>query len=342
MPEARAALLALALGAALLWARGAAPAQVRGSVVNATAGAPAPGVALTLSSFADGMKPVEETVSAADGTFAFAESLPAPAAGQPFAGAVRAEFDGIGYTELVRSGSTGEEVRITVYTATAAGLPAPANRVVILEPQGDRMHVREGYQFLNESDPPVTFSSEAGTLRFHLPSGADGEVDVSGTGPAGMPLRSTALPAGEQGIYKVDFPLKPGENRLDLSYDAPYDEGAEFTVRTLYSGVMSRVAVPEAVSVKGDGVEELGREPTMRVSIYRLPDKPEVRLTVTGQGRLPAEGGSAGSSRGAEISIQPAPIHGELYWIIALTVLILGLGFVHLMGSRRPDGAGEG
>ena len=80
------------------------------------------------------------------------------------------------------------------------------------------MLLRESFQFVNASSPPVTYSSAAGTLNFYLPPEAGGGVDVSGTGPAGMPLRSTALPAGPDNIYKVDFPLKPGENRIDLQY----------------------------------------------------------------------------------------------------------------------------
>ena len=85
-------------------------AQVRGRVTNGTDGGPAGGVALTLSSFLGGMTPVEEVVSGADGRFAFTKDLPAVSANQPFAGAIRAEFEGIGYTEVLESASLGREV----------------------------------------------------------------------------------------------------------------------------------------------------------------------------------------------------------------------------------------
>lgn len=317
-----------------------AGAQVRGTVTNGTNSSPAAGVALTLSSFSQGMTPVEEVLSGDDGRFAFTKDLPQVSPGQPFAGAIRAEVDGIGYTEILSSESLGEEVSVTVYSASAANLPAPLNRVVILEPSGGELRVHDGYQFLNDSSPPVTYSSEEGTLRFHLPAEADGKVEVSGRGPARMPLPSTALPAGEGGLYKVDFPLKPGESQLDIAYTVPYEDGMEFAVRSAYPGSITRVGAPEGVDVSGPGVTPMGQEPTTRASLYLLADEPAVTLTITGQGRLTRSSSGAGSGQ-AEISIQPAPVASELAWIIGLAVLILCLGFFHLLGSRLPADSGD-
>ena len=324
--------------AALLAAASPLSAQVKGSVTNATTGGPAAGVTLTLSSFRGGMTPVEETVSGADGRFEFTKQLPAVSREQPFAGAIRAEFEGIGYTEILSAESLGVDVQIAVYSTSSTDLPSPANRVMILEAGEGELRVRDGYQFLNDSSPPVTYSSEEGTLRFHLPGTADGEVDVSGMGPAGMPLRSTALPAGEPDTYKVDFPLKPGENRIDLTYTVPYEDGMEFTVRSAYPASVTRVGAPEGVEIAGEGVTGLGQEPTTRASIYVLPDAPEVALTVSGQGRLRTTSGAASGQ--SEISIQPAPIASELLWIVILAALIFGIGFFHLLGSKLPDGHG--
>lgn len=312
-------------------------AQVQGTVVNGTTGGPAAGTTLTLSSFLGGMRPVEETVSGPDGRFEFSKKLPPVPSQQPFAGAIRAEFDGIGYTEILRAESLGADVRITVYAASAADLPAPSVRVMILEPDAGQLRVHDGYQFVNSSSPPVTYSSEAGTLLFHLPPAAGGQVDVSGMGPARMPLQSTALPAGEPGLYRVDFPLKPGENRIDVSYTVPYESGTEFPVRSAYPGSMTRVGAPEGVEVSGPDITSLGQEPTTKASIYVLPDTPEVLLTVTGSGQM-ASPSATGQS---EIHIAAAPIASELPWLAALSVLILGLGFFHLLNTslQRRDRA---
>lgn len=313
---------------------------VSGTVRNGTTGAGAPGVTLTLSSFLGGMTPVEETVTDSEGRFAFAKELPAVSAGQPFAGAIRAELDGIHYTEILRADGALDNVTIAVYSASAEGIAPPANRVLILEPGSEEMVVRESFQFFNDSHPPVTYSTEDGTLRFFLPDAAKGVVQVSGTGPAGMPLRSTALPAGEEDLYKVDFPLKPGESRIDLSYVVPYADGGQFTLRSTYPDVATRVAAPEGVEVAGEGVALFGREPSTNAAIYSVQASSAVALlTVSGQGALRREAEPSPSS--TEITIQPAPIARELAWIGGLTVLILGLGFVHLLTSRRATATGR-
>ena len=327
------------LAAAMVASAWPAWGAVSGTVRNGTTGAGAPGVTLTLSSFLGGMTPLEETVTDTDGRFAFEKELPAVATGQPFAGAIRAELDGINYTEILGADDALDAVTITVYSASAAGIAPPSNRVVILEPGGEEMVVRESFQFFNNSEPPVTYSTEDGTLRFYLPDEAKGVVQVSGTGPAGMPLRSTALPAGEDGLYKVDFPLKPGENRIDLSYLVPFEEGTPFVLRSLYPDVATRVAAPEGVEISGESVQLFGREPSTNAAIYSVTGAGAVALTVSGQGTLRREAPSGSSS--AEISIQPAPIARELVWIAGLTILILGLGFVHLLTSRQAAATGR-
>ena len=313
---------------------------VSGTVVNGTTGAPQGGVELTLSSFRGGMTPLEETVSQPDGSFEFTKALPTVSAGQPFAGAIRAEHGGIGYTEILRGGEAHDSVRVTVYSVEEQELPPPVNRVLILEPGAEELLLRESFQFVNDSNPPVTYSSAAGTLNFYLPPEAQGGVDVSGTGPAGMPLRSTALPAGPENIYKVDFPLKPGENRIDLQYAVPYSDGMQFTTRSTYPRVNTRLAAPAGVSLEGIGVASLGQEPTTLASIYTVPEGPAVTLTVSGSGQLRTGAGS-GAGGQAEISIEQAPVSKELPWIAGLAIAILGLGFYHLLSSRipRPGGA---
>ncbi len=316
-----------------------ASGQVQGTVVNATTGQPAAGVDLTLSTFSGGMRPLEEVQSGADGRFAFTRNLPAVSRDQPFQGAIRAEYEGIGYTEILGSDSANDNIRITVYSVQSTEIPPPDVRVLLFQPDGEQLQVHELYQLVNDSDSPVTYSSEDGTLRFHLPSAAEGQVDVSGTGPAGMPLQSSALPAGDAGIYKVDFPLKPGDNRIDLSYSVPHEDGGEFTVRSLYPEMQTRVAAPEGVEISGEGLTPLGQEPTTRASTYLLSASGDVTLSIAGQGRL-SSGASGSPSGQSEISIEPAPVAKELLWIIILAALILGTGYLHLLKSKLPTDRG--
>lgn len=309
-------------------------AAVKGTVRNATTGEPAGGVMLTLSTFQGGMRPVDETLTGPDGRFEFTKELPAAPAEQPFMGAIRAEFEAVGYTQLVRRGTDLENIAIAVYSASGQNPPKPDGRIVILEPGESEIVVNESYQFLNTSNPPVTYSSEEGTLRFFMPPEAKGIVRVSGTGPAGMPLPSTGLPAGEQDIYKVDFPLKPGENRVDVTYLLPHAEDMPLELHSIYRGVPTRVAAPNGVTITGEGVNSVGQEPNTQATIYDLPDVARVSLSVVGTGGLrKSPQAPAAGSGGGEISIQPAPVANELLWIAGLTILIFGIGFFHLLTS---------
>ena len=339
--SSRAVVLAAAAAIALASAAPPAVGAVRGTVVNATTGEPASGVILTLSSFRDGMTPVDEAVSGADGRFAFAKDLPSVSDGQPYAGAIRAEQGGVNYTEILARGASLDDIRIAVYSVSETDIPPPDLRVVILEPGGGEMLVHESFRFANDSDPPVTYSSEAGTLRFHLPDAAEGAVEVSARGPAGMPLPSSALPTSDQGVYKVDFPLKPGENSISLSYVVPHEAGSAFTLRGVYGGVDTRVAVPEGVSLSGSNVTPFGEHPSNKASIYTVSGEAAVELQVAGEGRLRSSSPAAAGAP-AEISIEPAPVARELPWIAGISILILGLGFFHLLQSRLPGGRGVG
>ena len=309
-------------------------AQVRGTVTNGTTGAPAAGVALTLSTFSGGMRPVEEVQSGPDGSFAFTKQLPAVSSDQPFQGSIRAEFEGIGYTEVLRSDASRDDVRVTVYSARSTDIPPPDMRVVWFQPEGERLRVHELYQLVNDSDSPVTYSSEEGTLRFHLPSAAAGDVEVSGTGPAGMPLQSSALPAGEPGLYLVDFPLKPGENRISVSYSVPHQDGGDFTLRSLYPGLRTRVAAPDGVEIGGEGLTPMAQDPATPALAYELASDGDATLSISGQ-ELRQQ---------SDISVQPAPVASELSWLVGLATLILGVGFLHLLKSQvpQPPGAQRG
>ena len=153
-----------------------------------------------------------------------------------------------------------------------------------------------------------------------------------------MPLTSTALPSETAEVYKVDFPLKPGANRIELTYLLPHENGAEFTVRSMYPALVTRVAVPEGVSLEGTDLSFLEREPETNAAVYEVIDAGPVAIAVSGQGVFRSED-AGGTSSATQISIEPAPIANELGWIAGLAMLILGLGFAHLLTSGAPGGS---
>ena len=148
-----------------------------------------------------------------------------------------------------------------------------------------------------------------------------------------MPLPSSATKTDREDIYKVDFPLKPGDNLIELTYSVPTADAENFTSRILYDDVETRFVIPEGVSVEGQGLERIGQEPQSQASIYQYKGGGEFSLRISGEGRLGREGPAGGGS-GNEIRIAPAPVARELWWVIAITAAILGIGFYNLLSSK--------
>ncbi|MBI1354510.1 MAG: hypothetical protein GC160_09195 [Acidobacteria bacterium] len=330
----RLALLGL-LSAA--WAFGA----ISGVAINRTTGQPAGRIAITLISFAQGMDPIEEVYTDAEGRFAFVKEV----SGGP--AMLRSEFEGVSYSKMVPPGTPQQGVEVDVYEAAKEPI-RPTGRVLVLELSGAELIVNESYLFENKTSPPRTYrDAENGTLRFYLPAEAKGIVQVEASGPARMPLQQTADPTSKEGVYKVDFPIKPGENRVSLTYLVPHSDETAFHARSVYPKIQTRVAVPSGVEVSGEGLTSLGKEPNTQAEIFEVASGGDFEVTLKGSGRLgrgsssgseAAPSAGAGGGGGSEISIQPAPISKEAPLLFGIAGAILALGFVrlYLKGGAAP------
>ena len=331
-----AALLLLVLPAA-------AQAAIEGKVINRTTGQPVSGVFITLLKFEAGMDPIEEVSSGADGAFEFQKPLTG-ANGSPVPGMLRAEYQGVSYSEMLPPGRPAEGLEVSVYNVEDQQSLAPSTHILILEPGGGEMVVKDVFAFVNETTPPRAYrNAENGTLRFYLPPEAKGIVQVSASGPQRMPLRSVATRTSEANVYMVDFPIKPGENTIELTYLVPYSEGAAFEGRVLYEGLETRMAVPDGVALEAEGLVSMGQEPRTKASIYDLPPAATFTVKVSGQGQLARSGGgpesAAASGSGNEIRIAPAPVDKELYWVLGLTTAVLLVGFYYLYTAKETGPA---
>ena len=224
-------------------------------------------------------------------------------------------------------------------------------RVIVFEPGEKELIINESYLFQNDRQPPATFrDTSQGSLRFYLPPEAKGIVQVEASGPARMPLNATTDPTEEENVRKVDFPIKPGENRISLTYLVPRpDEGQPYVVRSQYDELQTRVAAPSGITITGEGLTDLGAEPSSQARIFELPRSSEVALMISGQGRLQRSGGSAAGSAPAagaapnEITVSEAPVSQELPWILGIAGAILAIGFFYLYSAEQPSGvAGKG
>lgn len=311
-------------------------AAVRGKVVNATTGKPVPGAAVTLIKFggSQGMAPADEMYTEADGGFSFDEKT-LDLGTQPVHAMLRAEHEGISYSKMVVPDSSLENLVVEVYSIATGETLAPQMTAFLFEPQDGRLVVNQFFQFSNESNPPRTYSDpDKGTLRFELPSAAQGQVEVRTTGPAGMPLKSSARKAGDGNVYMVDYPLKPGDNLVELTYSFPYEDGEPFYSRVLYPGLETRFVVPKGVTLDADDLDLIGQEPQSEASIYQYKGGPELSIRLRGQGQLRGNSPGDGGGSGTEITIAAAPLAKELPWIFAIAGIVLTLGFYNLLVSK--------
>jgi hypothetical protein len=221
-------------------------------------------------------------------------------------------------------------------------------RIVILEPGPQEVVVNESYLFSNDEQPPVTFRNPVqGALQFYLPEEAKGIVDVQGVGPANMPLSATADPTDEPGWYKVDFPIKPGSNgapgsnRIALTYVAARPpEGQALVLPTRYPNATTKIAAPAGpggVQLSGPNLTSIGIEPQMQVEIFDLALGAEAAVMIEGSlapRPTAAAAGDAGGGSPNQISVENAPIAAEVWWILAVIVGILGIGFYNLNTSK--------
>jgi len=307
-------------------------AAVGGTVHNGTTGNPAGGVEVWLMKLDQGMVPVGSVKTDAAGKFRFDASI------EGAHGLLRAQYEGVTYTELVTPGAPAGDLKLHVYNTSKSPL-APEQRVMLVEPAGSEVVVNESYLFRNQSQPPVTYTgSGQGTLRFFLPPGAKGKVQVSVAGVGGVPLRVTAEKTDQAGVHKVDQAIKPGESRIDLTYRVAYEPGAELAWRTMYPEVATRIAAPNGVTLTGEGLQPLGQEPRSKASIFSVA-RADFRVKITGEGQLPRgpESGEGGGGEdgggGGSMSVIPAAVVEQRWIIYAFAGVILALGFYGLYAA---------
>jgi 5-hydroxyisourate hydrolase-like protein (transthyretin family) len=311
-------------------------AAVDGTVINKTTGKPAAGVPVRLTSVGqDGMKPLGRTETAADGSFKF----DAPAQGMFL---VQANWQGVQYTQNLPPNAPKTGIEMVVYDVKAKlDAARQAQHIVFLESDGQNLVATEMIIYVNPSQF-TWYDAKRGTARFFLPEGVKVEdVKVHVTAPGGLPLERELTAGGEKGVYSVDYPVKPGESRFEISYLSP--KPAEFAGRILEPGVPARLVLPSGMEAIGDDLKSLGKEPQSGAAIYELK-KPSFQVQVAGTGSLrAAQNAPQGQQEedGPQVeSIAPPGYDRNMLKVLILCIAILILGFAAMylkggVGSGR-------
>jgi hypothetical protein len=268
----------------------ASAGTLQGTVRNGTTGQPAVGVDVILIQLQGGMQPVGNTKTDAQGHFEFTH--PQIGAGPML---VRAVYRGVNYHEPIPPGKTTAEVQVFEPT-DKAGTFAVAARAVILQPNASDLLVGEEYSIENKTQPPMAYFHQNGSFVFALPDGAE-LSQVSAAGASGMPVVQGTIDKGK-GLEAIDFPFRPGESNVRVSYKVPY-AGNETKLRISSPYPVARLAVfaPPGVTVTGDGFAPAGQEQGFN-AYMRESVAANTPLIVKVSGTAPMQSSSQGGGAG--------------------------------------------
>jgi hypothetical protein len=318
-------------------------ASIDGTVLNRTAGKPQTGVSITLMKpGAQGMQTLGTAVSDASGHFRFEKDQ--PGSGPQL---LQASYKGVNYNKLITPNVPTSGVELDVYEATKSPSVARiAQRMLLLEPSLSRINVNETLILQNGGN--TTFNNDSlGAIRFYLPPAANGQVRISARGPQGMPLPRPAEKTEQNDIFKVQFPVKPGETEFQIAYALPVGspftlEGRVVNIDGMPAGPL-RLIAPSGVTLAGNDIQQVGTEPTTQANIYNVVSANKFTVNITGTGTLhnTGESGSGDSGDSPPVTEGRPQIYNHLTLLIVLSFSILGVGLIMLFRNspvQTPHG----
>jgi hypothetical protein len=317
-------------------------AAIDGTVVNRTTGKPQPGVAITLIKPGQrGMRTLGTTVSDASGHFVFEKDEPG---GGPQL--LQANYKGVNYNKLMTPNVPTSNVELEVFESSKSPAVARiAQQMLVLEPNSSQIAVSE--TVLMENDSNTTFNNpETGELLLYLPPSANGQVRVNAQGPQGMPLPRPAEKTKQTDVFKVDFPIKPGQSEFEVSYVIP--AGSPFTfhgrvvgLKGMQSGPL-RLIAPPGVTLSGNDIQSIGTEPKTQATIYNVTVPGNFSFNIMGTGSLRQQDtGSEDDSDRPQVTQANPPIYAHMGWLLTFAFGILGVGILILFRNspvRSPYG----
>ena len=308
---------------------------VDGTVVNQTTGKPAANALVTLYRVGQqGMSPLETTKTDAGGRFTTKQSTQGPQLLQTI-------FDGVVYIRMLPPGSSTTGLAVEVFNSSKEpGDAQISQHMVLIEPGGGQVNATETYVFNNAGK--VTFSNSSdGTLRFWLPEAAKNVVQVTALSPGSMPVQRDAEKTKQAGVYKLDFPIKPGETRIDVRYMVPRPDNGVFAGKVLYKGQgPTRLVAPPGVTLAGDGIQLMGPEPQTKANIYDVKTA-SYQVTVQGSGALAQQQSADPQDSGPQIEQIMPKLWDNVVPIVALAFGILALGFILLYRAQPETAEGK-
>jgi hypothetical protein len=300
----------------------------------------APGVDVLLIQLQGGMSVVASTKTDADGRYHFDN----PGIGQgPML--IRAVYRGVFFHQPLTPGTSNVDVTVYEPTTNPAAIQVPL-RLLVFQPNGDKLMVGEEYSVQNNSSPPAAYFKQDGNFEFTIPQGA--ELDqVSTFGPSGMPVRQGTIDKGK-GRYAISYAFQPGQNGVRISYIVPYaGNHAQFRESSTYDAQRVLLVIPPTMQVASAGFNAAGTEQG-----YNVFSKESMKVgngfdvTVSGTAPPPSENSAASSSdqvNGRDsapdttLETAPARLDDEKWILLGGLAAIFAVGVGLLLRKPVPE-----
>ena len=306
---------------------------IDGAILNKTTNKPQPGVIIQLVQPGQGgMQTLGTTKSDAQGKFHFDQNAQGPTL-------IQAIYQGVLYNKMIIPGAPSSDLEVPVYNSSSKNASKISQHFIVLQPTPSDLNVSES--FLYQGDAKTTFNDAAnGTLHFYLPAEAKSPHVVI-QGPGGMPIQRSAEKTKQENIYKVDYPVKPGETRFDVNYSLPVSDPLTYSSKLIQKEENTDLVAPSGVTLKGDNIESIGQEPKTQATIYKVKGD-SLKVEVQGVGSLQPEANPSASDEDSgvpTIQVVKPRIYDNMYWILGIAFAILGLGsFLLLRNGAATKG----
>jgi len=327
----------------LLFSAAAQAGTVSGTVHNGTnSNKVAPGVDILLIQLQGGMSVVASTKTDANGQY----HLDNPGIGQgPML--IRAVYRGVFFHQPLTPGTTTVDVTVYEPTTNPSAIQVPL-RLLVFQPNGDKLMVGEEYSIQNNSNPPAAYFKQDGNFEFTIPQGA--EIDqVSTFCPSGMPVRQGTIDKGK-GRYAISYAFQPGQNGVRISYIVPYT-GNQATIHesSTYDAQRALLVIPPTMQIASAGFNAAGTEQGFNVfSKESMKAGNGFDVTISGTAPPPADAsapadGSQDQANGHEsapettIETAPARLGDEKWILLGGLAAIFAVGVALLVRQPVPE-----
>jgi len=208
----------------------------------------------------------------------------------------------------------------------------------------DHLQIEMQYDIHNHAEPARTIEGTDAQFRIYIPEDKI-EITRSFVTFNEVPIDRFPVPTDDPGVYRIDYPIRPGETSVGISYTVPY-KGKSYTIdHKLLSDVEDLVvyAVNPGMSASSKTLALGAGETVQGMKVYELTNLTkgsEFQLTFAGGDPIPADqgAGSADAAGGGSTVVSLPPRGESTSFMLMVIVLLALLAFVGIAahGAVNP------